>query len=118
MKCSCSAGTVIVILQFLSSLVQSKEERRSQERSFHVHDKDLLLDGLKSSTASQDKDTIGKKHFSSRAEKRQYNSVNIPVPYNRVHYTPIHVAKPVAYSNKPDVFINHVHVNNGGICIS
>ena len=45
---------------------------------------------------------------------KDFSAVNIPVPYPKVHLRPIHVARTFAYSKKPDVYIEHVHVHNGG----
>ena len=116
MKCS---GNILILsfaLHLLSSLVETKEQGRSDKGSFRSNEKDLLSKGYDIPTLSSrdTKSTEALAKRSSTANARHYHAVNIPVPYNRVHYRPIHVARPVAYSKKPDVYINHVHVHNGG----
>lgn len=115
MKCS---GNLIILsfaLHLVSSLVQTEKQLKSNKRTFNGHEKDLLSDHILtlSSQDTESTEASTKKRFST-ADARHYNAVNIPVPFHRVHYRPIHVARPVAYSKKPDVYINHVHVHSGG----
>jgi hypothetical protein len=115
MKCSSNLIILSFALHLVSSLVQTEKQLKSNKRTFNGHEKDLLSDHILtlSSQDTESTEASTKKRFST-ADARHYNAVNIPVPFHRVHYRPIHVARPVAYSKKPDVYINHVHVHNGG----
>ena len=59
-------------------------------------------------------DAVPKPKRSSTSDGKQYTTVNIPVPYRKVRFKPIHVAYGYGYSKKPDVYIQHLHVHNGG----
>ena len=111
MKCSGDILILCIALNVLS-FVQTDEQRTANARSLNLHAKDLLSESYDISSSS-DKDTESSKTSASAAEPR-HNSVNIPVPFPRVHYHTADVARPLPYSKKPDVYINHVHVHNGG----
>ena len=116
MKCSGNLFILSFALYVIPCLVESKDKHSTRKRKFHVNDKHLLSKGYNISTSSgrdnEDTETSAKR--SSTVDVGEFSAVNIPVPFHRVRYAPIHVAKPVVYSKKPDVLINHVHVHNGG----
>ena len=116
MKCSGNFLILNFSLYVISCLVETKEQYSVFKGTLDLHEGHLLSGGYNISTPSveniEDAETSAKR--SSDVDTRNFHAVNIPVPFHRVHYRPIHVARPVAYSKKPDVLINHVHVHNGG----
>lgn len=109
MKCSGDILILSIALNVLS-FVQTDEQRTANAISPNLHAKDLLSESY---DISSGKDTESSKTSASAAEPR-HNTVNIPVPFHRVHYHAADVARPLPYSKKPDVYVNHVHVHNGG----
>ena len=90
MKCSSFITILSIILNLVSSLIQKEgQPNLDNKRAFYISESYLSAEAPTKR--------------SSRNNKNHYSSVNVPVP-----------ARAVPYTNKPDVYINHVHVHNGG----
>lgn len=114
MKCSGDILILSIALIFLS-FVQTAEQRITRPRSLNLRRKDLLSGNHDISTLSGE-GTESLKTLTRRASTADagHNTVNVPVPFASIHYKAADVARPLPYSKKPDVYINHVHVHNGG----
>ena len=114
MKCSGDILILSIALNFLS-FVQTEEQRKAKTRSLNFRTKDLLSGNYDISTSSGE-DTDSSKTSTKRTSTADtaHNTVNVPVPFASIHYKAADVARPLPYSKKPDVYINHVHVHNGG----
>lgn len=115
MKCRSYTSLVFIINIFLTLLLAHGQSHKR----INDQDEDIYLPALSKRFLSKSKrDSIrdvapASKHSSSKSDLGHIHTVNIPVPYNKVHYRPIQVTRPFGYSKKPDVYIQHVHVHNG-----
>lgn len=110
---SSSEIVIFIAVVLVSHLADADRQRKTDKRAVSTgYEKDLLSPSLVEVVSKYRSEGPGKKDVS--ANTSTYHTVNIPVPYHKVHFRPLNIAKPVAFTKKPDIYINHVHVHDGG----